>query len=79
MDMHIERLTLKLDGWSESSAERLAQRLATALGQITTLETVPSYLDTLHVHLTAPADSSVDRLTQLLIAEVLRQLQRTPA
>jgi hypothetical protein len=73
----IDRLTLKLSGLSEREGQRLARLIAEGLAQADIPNTAPRRLETLRVNLTAPADGNVDRLSQQIVADVLRQLERT--
>ncbi len=72
----IDRLTLKLSGLSEREGQRLARLIAAGLTQAD-VPNATSRLETLRVNLTAPADGNVDRLSQQIVADILRQLERT--
>ena len=73
----IDRLTLKLSGLSEREGQRLARLIAAGLTQADVPTIMPRRLETLRVNLATPVDGNVDRLSQQIVADVLRQLERT--
>ena len=75
--INIDRLALKLSGLSEREGHRLARLIAEGLAQADIPNTAPHRLETLRVNLTAPADGHADRLSQQIVADILRQLERT--
>ena len=76
-EITIDRLTLKLSGISERDAQRLARLIAEGLGTVPISPEGAHHLDTMRVKVAASPGSSVDMLTQQIVAEVLRQLERS--
>lgn len=76
MDIKIDRLTLKLAGISERDGQHLA-RLITERLPLLPLSTEESrYLDSVLVNVSSAPGSSIDLLSQQIVANVLRQLEQ---
>ena len=75
-EVNIERLSLNLSPLSERDGERLvcliAEGLATAAASIERSRN----LKAMQVNVTAPSGTPLDALSQQIVAEVLRQLDR---
>lgn len=92
-EIRIDQLTLKLSGLTEQDGRRLAQRIAEGLSVAELSAGGAQSLATLHVRIAdsrpaggagsaAPAGTghpaaSVDALSQHVVAEIVRQLQRS--
>lgn len=76
-NLHIDRLSLKLSGLSEQDGRRLSRLVAEGLAQADFSSAAPRRVETLPVNLTSPADGNVSRLSEEIVAGILRQLQRT--
>jgi hypothetical protein len=76
-DVSIERLTLKLSGLSREDGRRLAEQVAAALAAVA-LPTGLALLEVDKVRVQAAAGAGVDQLAGRIVAEVVRQVQRTP-
>ena len=76
-DVTIDRLTLKLSGLSKADGQRLARRIAEGLVSASPpLEGMHS-LDRLRIQVTAQTGRNIDLLAQQIVADVLRELERT--
>lgn len=73
----LDRLTLKLSGLSQHDGERLAERVAETLAVAALPCETPLQIDTLHVRLRARPEDGIDQLATRIVAEVLRQVERT--
>lgn len=73
----IDRLSLKLSALSARDGERLARRLADALGTAAVAREGPLHLDGMQVNVTAELGTPMDTLSQRIVAAVLLQLDRT--
>jgi hypothetical protein len=77
-EISIERLTLKLSGISERDGQRLAQLIAEGLGDHISLSSeAPRHLDSMRVNVAARPGSSLDMLAKQVVADMLRQLERS--
>jgi hypothetical protein len=77
-DVSIQRLTLKLSGLSAGDGRRLAERIAEGLAAVA----LPAGLALLEVEkvqvkAAAGAGQSVDQLAGQIVAEIVRQVQRS--
>jgi len=73
--IHVDRLTLKLEGLSERDGRRLALLVAEALG--TAGLTEPVIRGALQVRLEPRAGEGLDALARRIAADVLRELGRS--
>ena len=73
----IDRLSLKLSALSERDGEYLARRIADALGAAAVALEGSRHLDAMQVNVTAEPGTPMDTLSQRIVAEMLRQLDRT--
>ena len=76
-DVSIERLTLKLSGLSREDGRRLAEQVAEGLAAVA-LPAGLALLEVDKVRVQAAAGAGVDQLAGRIVAEVVRQVQRTP-
>jgi hypothetical protein len=74
-EIRIDRLTLQLSGISESEGRRLAMRITEGLAAAAIPGDVAAAQGAIRVDLSA---GSVDTLPERIVAEVLRQLRRSP-
>lgn len=77
-ELHIERLTLKLGELSEQDGRRLALLVTDGLAQATGQAAPSQPLHRLQVSVPGGAKADLDQTARLIVAEVLRQLQREP-
>lgn len=73
----IDKLSLQLSGLSEEESRRLARLLADDLAVISLPAGCSTDLEGVNVNITQAAGAPVKTLSQLIVADVLRQLQRT--
>ena len=73
----IDRLSLRLSGISGGDGQRLARLIAEGLAASPIGIEGTHHLDTMQVNVTARPGSSMDMLSQQIVADVLRQLERT--
>ena len=73
----IDRLSLRLSGISGGDGQRLARLIAEGLAASPIGIEGTHHLDTMQVNVTARPGSSMDMLSQRIVADVLRQLERT--
>jgi len=73
----IDRLSLRLSGISGSDGQRLARLIAEGLAASPIGIEGTHHLDAMQVNVTARPGSSMDMLSQQIVADVLRQLERT--
>ncbi len=71
----IERLTLKLPGFSGADGERLARRIAEGLAAGATPAKSGRHLQALRLELAPPSGAGVETIAQLAVAGLLRQLK----
>lgn len=76
-EITIDRLTLKLSGISERDGQRLARLIAEGLSTVPISTEGAHHLDAMRVSVAASPGSRVDMLSQQIVAEVLRQLERS--
>ncbi len=72
--MTIDRLTLRVSGFAERDARRLAQRIAEELAQAPAPRRVR--LERLRIQVTAPTQGTVDEVAHQVALDVLRQIGR---
>jgi hypothetical protein len=75
--INIDQLALKLSGVSERDGQRLAQQIADGLAHASISAESSQQLDALRVNVTARPGDSMDWLSKQIIADILRQLNRT--
>jgi len=74
-DLFIDRLSLHLSGISEEDGRRLARSIGEGLGAALPAGIAsPRTLPTVHLSVTAPEGSPLERISELVIADLLRQL-----
>jgi hypothetical protein len=73
-ELTIERLSLRLSGLSEDESRRLARLIAERLGAA---PGISGKRDTMRADIHAPASASVQDLSDQIVAELVRQLERT--
>jgi hypothetical protein len=76
-ELKIDRLTLKLSGLSTSDGERLARRIAEGLGAANLSNEKSQRVGEMQVKVKADEKGDVDKLSEQIVAAVLRQLERT--
>ena len=80
-DVTVDRLALKLSGLSESEGRRLAALIAEGLAAAPLFfapEDAPSRrVDTVNVNVPAVPGGNVEQIAATVVADVLRQLERT--
>jgi uncharacterized lipoprotein YmbA len=74
--LHIERLTLRLSGLSKEQAERLARLVAEGLAA-TPLSYATSERAVLQSSINAGAESNMQQLSDQIVADLVRQLERS--
>ncbi len=74
----IERLSLQLSGLSEDQGRKLARMLAEDLAIVTLPPNGPEEAKSVSVNITPPSGASVKTLSDLIVADLLRQLDRIP-
>lgn len=77
-EIRVDRLALKLSGVTESQGRHLAMLITQGLAAATIQEGVAAAQPAIHVDLTASPSGSPGRLSDRVVTEVLRQLQRSP-
>jgi len=77
MSVSIDRLALELPSMPESQARRLAMGIADGLA-VAGLSWSAGEFPTLRIDLTAAAGVDADHLAAQVVAEIARQLRRTP-
>jgi hypothetical protein len=75
-ELSIERLSLHLSGWCEGDGRRLARMIADGLAAAAASGT-PQERDSLQCILTPRANTSMQELSDQIVADLLSQLQRT--
>jgi len=76
-DITIDRLTLRLSGLSESDGQRLAARIAEGLAAAAPAGGRPRHMDALRVNVAAAPGDGVERIAAQVVADILRQIERT--
>jgi hypothetical protein len=77
--INIDRLTLKLSGLSDHQGQHLARLVGEGLANVSMTATSYYQIDNLNVDVTARSADSMDWLAKQIVADVLRQLDRTLA
>jgi len=75
--INIDRLSLRLSGISGGDGQHLARLIAEGLAAAPIGIEGTHHLDAMQVNVTARPGSSMDMLSQRIVADVLRQLERT--
>lgn len=75
--IQIDRLTLKLSGLSESQGRHLALLVTQGLAGASIKNSVASGLPAINVDLTASRAETLGLLSERVVAEVLRQIERS--
>ena len=70
----IDRLTLKLSGLSQSEGERLARLVASGLGQALLSGEAANEVAAMSVNVQSDAGNNLNRLSDQIVSEILRQL-----
>lgn len=73
-ELTIERLSLRLSGLSEGESRHLARLIAEGLAGASGIS---RNRDALHAGINATAGSSVEELSDQIVAELVRQLERS--
>jgi hypothetical protein len=76
-EIHIDRLTLNLSGLSVRDGERLARLIGEGLGTANLPDAESRLVGNMQVKIQADKRGDVDKLSKQIVADVLRQLQRT--
>ena len=71
----IERMSIKLPGYSGADGERLARRIAEGLAAGATPAESGRHLEALRLELAPPPGAAVETIAQLAVAGLLRQLK----
>jgi hypothetical protein len=77
-EIRIDRLTLQLSGITEPQGRRLAMLITEGLAAADVPAGIAAAQGAIRVDLGAGPSGSVDALSERVVAEVLRQLQRSP-
>jgi hypothetical protein len=75
-DLSIERLSLHLSGLSEADGRRLTRMIADGLAVASVLNAADQH-DALHSRITPRPGSSLQEISDQVVADLLRQLQRS--
>lgn len=75
-ELHIERLTLRLSGLSKEQAGRLARLVAEGLAA-TPLSNATGERAVLQSSINAGAESNMQQLSDQIVADLVRQLERS--
>ncbi len=70
----IDRLSLKLSGLSQSDGERLARLVANGLAEASVSETSTHEVSAMSISVQSDAGSNLNRLSDQIVNEILRQL-----
>lgn len=73
----IDKLTLQLSGISEEEGRKLARELAEDLAMVTLPQGCSENAQSVSVNVTQPSGVSGKRLSQQIVEEMFRQLNRT--
>jgi hypothetical protein len=73
-ELTIERLSLRLSGLSEGESRHLARLIAEGLAEA---PSISGNRDAVHAGINTPAGSSVEQLSDQIVAELVRQLARS--
>jgi hypothetical protein len=76
-ELKIDRLTLNLSGLSTRDGERLARLIAEGLGTANLSNEKSHRVGEMQVRVEADGKGDVDKLSEQIVAAVLRQLERT--
>ena len=76
-EINIDRLTLRLSGISEHDGQHLSRLIAEGLAAARFGTEGVHHLDAMRVNVTANPGGSMDLLAKQIVADVLRQLERT--
>jgi hypothetical protein len=76
-EINIERLTLRLSGISEQDGQHLSRLIAEELAAASFGTEGVHHLDAMRVNVTASPGGGMDGLAKQIVADVLRQLERT--
>jgi hypothetical protein len=77
-EIRIDRLTLQLTGISESEGRHLAMRITEGLAAADIPMDVAAAQGAIRVDVAASLSGGLDALSDRVVAEVLRRLQRSP-
>jgi hypothetical protein len=77
--LSIDRLTLKLSGFSQDQGQHLARLIAEGLATSEISSHSARDSPNLQMNITAQPNANVDRLANQIVSEVLRQLNQTLA
>jgi hypothetical protein len=77
-DIRVERLALQLSGLTEAQGRHLAMLIAQGLAAAPLAPDAAATQQSVRVDLTASPKSDLARLSDRVVAEVLRQLERSP-
>jgi hypothetical protein len=77
-EIRIDHLALELSGISESQGRHLAMRITEGLAAADIPPGVAAAQGAIRVDLPAGSSASLDALPERIVAEVLRQLRRSP-
>lgn len=73
----IDKLTLQLWGVSEEQGRKLARELAEDLAMVTLPQGCSESAENVSVNITQPSGASAKKLSQQIVEEMFRQLNRT--
>lgn len=73
----IDKLSLQVCGLSEEEGRKLARLVAEDLALVSLPPGCPESVDGVGVNVTQPTSAPAQTISQLIVADVLRQLQRT--
>jgi hypothetical protein len=76
-DIQIERLVLKAGAMDAQSAKRLAAQVAAGLERAPLASDLPQRLELIRFEVAAAPGATADRLTQQILAELMRELRRS--
>jgi len=74
----VDRLSLQLSGLSEEEGRKLVRMLAEDLEMVTLPANGSEAMASVSVNITPPSGASVKTLSNLIVADLLRQLDRIP-
>lgn len=75
-DVSIDRLSLHLSGFNEEDGRRLARVIAEGLSKAP-LPAGTGEMLSMHVNVSAPPGGSLERVSELVLADLVRQLERS--
>jgi hypothetical protein len=76
-DVHIGRLALRLTGFDEFQARRLAEKIAGRFQHLVLDDSLPERAEVLCVTLHAAAGATTDWLAAEAVSEVIRELRKS--